>query len=250
MESSNGNQFISIITPTYKEAGNLRHLIPMISKVMEEESLSYEIIIVDDNSADGTEEIISGLSGEVLPLRVIVRRNERDLSSAVVEGFRQAKGDILVCMDADWSHPPHCIPALISELNKPDVDFVIGSRFVPGAVIDEKWGIMRRLASKIAMVTAMPLTRAKDPLSGFFALDKKTFQESEELVPIGFKIGLELIVKCNCTHISEVPIHFANRKFETSKFSFREQIKYMRHITRLYYYKSRRFFGLAGARTQ
>jgi dolichol-phosphate mannosyltransferase len=136
-------------------------------------------------------------------------------------------------MDADLSHPPGKIPELVAALHEPDVDFVIGSRYVPGASTDETWGWFRWLNSKVATLLARPFTTSSDPMAGFFALRRTTFDAAAPLDPIGYKIGLELIVKCGCEHVREVPIHFADRKLGESKLTFREQINYLRHLRRL-----------------
>lgn len=236
---------ISIIVPTYKEAANIRHLVERISEVMTPTGRNYEIVIVDDNSRDGTDSIMAELVKKGFPARLVTRVSERGLSSAVIEGFHQARGDILICMDADLSHPPEVIPKLFQSIEADGTDFVIGSRYVPGAGTDESWGLFRWLNSKVATLLARPFTSAKDPMSGFFAIQKNVFSRAEKLNPIGYKIALELIVKCRCRTISEIPIHFANRKFGESKLSLREQINYIKHLKRLADFKYGWFSHLA-----
>jgi dolichol-phosphate mannosyltransferase len=233
-------ELVSIIVPTYKEAPNLRPLAKGIREVMRSKPYQYEIIVVDDDSKDGTDKIIDELVSEGNPVRLITRQGQRDLSTAVIEGFRQAHGEILVCMDADLSHPPEAIPRLIEQLYQSEVDFVIGSRYVEGGTTDENWGPLRWLNSKLATLLARPFTLIKDPMSGFFAIRRSVFKSAGSLNPIGYKIGLELIVKCGCKEIREIPIHFAMRKFGQSKLNFGEQLNYLRHIYRLLNYK---YFG-------
>src|SRR5580765_2147847 len=96
---------ISIVVPTYREAENLRILVTRIAGAMDAANLSYEILIVDDNSGDGTEAIAQELA-RAHPLRLIVRTKDRDLSLSALEGLRQARGEYLLVMDADLSHPP------------------------------------------------------------------------------------------------------------------------------------------------
>ena len=200
---------------------------------MSEAHLKVEVIIVDDHSKDGIEEVVERFATESYPVRLIVRVGERGLSSAVMRGFNESKGEILVCMDADLSHPPEAIPQLLKCFSDPAVDFAIGSRYVPGASTDEDWGLFRWLNSKVATMLARPFTSAKDPMSGFLAIPRPIFERAARLNPIGYKIGLELIVKCNCKKIREVPIHFADRKFGESKLRLREQINYLKHLKRL-----------------
>lgn len=224
---------VSIVVPTYREAENLPELFERIAAAVKPAGLAYEVVVVDDNSRDGTEEEARKAVAAGHPVNLIVRTQERGLSSAVVAGFRAARGDILLCMDADLSHPPERIPDLVRELREDRADFVIGSRYVPGAGTDENWGLFRWLNSRIATLLARPFTRARDPMAGFFALRRRSFEEAAALNPVGYKIGLELLVKCGCRRVAEVPIHFADRKRGTSKLSLREQLNYIKHLKRL-----------------
>lgn len=224
---------LSVIVPTFCEADNLPELAERLFSSVSQEPYDTELIIVDDNSPDETRMICQALH-ERFPVRLIVRTNERGLSSAVIEGINNASGEIMVVMDADLSHPPEAVPELVAALENPITDFVIGSRYVRGGSTDEDWGILRNVNSRLATWLATPLTRAADPMAGFFGLRRETFEAAEQLNPIGYKIGLELMVKCRCQRIVEVPIHFANRKCGTSKLNFREQLNYIRHLARLY----------------
>jgi len=233
---------VSIVVPTYREAENIRTLATRIAAAMSPTGRPYETILVDDDSRDGTDQLVADLLREGLPLRLIVRVGERGLSSAVIRGFREAQGHILVCMDADLSHPPEALPRLIAALDDPSVDFVIGSRHVEGGSTDENWGLLRHLYSGAAALMARPFTRAKDPMAGYFALPRRVFQRADALNPIGYKIGLELMVKCDCAHVREIPIHFADRKFGRSKLNLKEQLRYVNHLCRLGRYKLARRF--------
>src|SRR5206468_4514805 len=102
---------------------------------------------------------------------------------------------------------------------------------------DAQWGLFRWLNSKVATLLARPFTSAKDPMAGFFALRRSTLEAGTDLNPIGYKIGLELIVKCGCRRIAEVPIHFADRQVGQSKLSFKEQLRYLQHLRRLFIYR-------------
>lgn len=245
---------VSIVIPAYREAENLPVIIPRLSEALSGANLAAEIIVVDDYSGDGTAEVCRDLAQQY-PVRLETRQTERGLSSAVLHGLRRARGDVLIVMDADLSHPPEKVPELVEALDDADVDFVIGSRYVRGAGTDEDWGLARWLNSKVATWMARPFTRAADPMAGFFALRRTSFHsadETQELNPIGYKIGLELIVKCGCKNVREVPIHFSNRLHGKSKLSFREQLNYVRHLGRLAEYKLRHLpkllkFGLVGA---
>jgi dolichol-phosphate mannosyltransferase len=229
------NGLVSIVVPTYREAANLPHLISAISATMRKANLDFEILIIDDDSGDGSEQCVTEMRHH--QAQIIVRKNIRGLSSAVIAGFRQSSGEFLVCMDADLSHPPDRIPALIEALHAPRCDFVIGSRHAAGGSTAEDWGLGRRLNSWVATQFARPLTRVKDPMAGFFALRRETFERSAPLSPIGYKIGLELLVKCGCKDIREVPIRFIDRKYGETKLNLRERVNYVRHIKRLLDFK-------------
>lgn len=245
---------VSIVIPAYREAENLPVIIPRLNEALSCAGLAAEIIVVDDYSGDGTTEVCGELSQQY-PVRLETRHRERGLSSAVLHGLRAARGDVLIVMDADLSHPPEKVPELVEALDEADVDFVIGSRYVRGGGTDEDWGVARWLNSKVATWMARPFTRAADPMAGFFALRRTSFHRADDchdLNPIGYKIGLELIVKCGCQRVQEVPIHFSNRLHGKSKLSLREQLNYVRHLGRLAEYKLRHLpkllkFGFVGA---
>ena len=231
---------ISIIVPTYKEAPNLELLVTKIADVMKDEEKGCEIVIVDDNSCDGTTEIIQDLSEKGMPVKIVTRMEERGLSSAVVRGFENARGNILICMDGDLSHPPERIPDMVNFLRNEKTEFVIGSRYIKGGSTDEGWGPFRWLNSKAATLLARFFVKVKDPMSGFFGLRREIFERAERLNPIGYKIGLELMVKCSCENIEEIPIHFSNRKFGKSKLSFKVQLRYIKHLICLANFKFRK----------
>ncbi len=228
---------ISIVVPTYKEAENVGILTRRIHKTMTEYNISYEIIFVDDDSRDGIDKIVSNLSAEGLNVRLILRKNERGLSTAVLRGFSEAEGDILVCMDADLSHPPESIQEMVNKILKDNAEFVIGSRYVNGGSTDYKWTIYRRINSKIATLIAKPFTTLTDPMSGFFAISESVYRRGKGFNPIGYKIALELIVRCRCNNVFEVPIHFSERQYGKSKLTLKEQLNYLVHIKRLIGYK-------------
>jgi len=225
---------ISIDIPTYKEVLNVRPLTERIDKEMKSAGFpNFEIVLVDDNSNDGTEERVAELQKEGFPIRVVVRRNERGLSSAVVKGFTEAKYDIFVVMDADLQHDPKFIPSIIKPIIDGKADFVMGSRNVGGGKVED-WPLVRRIISWGATSLAKPLTTSTDPMSGFFSLHRKTFNQGKGLNPMGYKIGLELIVRCNCKKVAEVPITFRDREHGESKLTMKQNLLYLRQLLGLY----------------
>ncbi|HTO05948.1 MAG TPA: glycosyltransferase family 2 protein [Myxococcota bacterium] len=225
---------VSVVVPTYREVLNLPLLIGRLGAVRSSAGLDIELLVMDDDSRDGS---VEAVEGSRLPwARIVVRRENRGLSPAVVDGLRLAKNDVLVVMDADLSHPPEKLPEMIAAL-RAGRDFVIGSRYVPGASTDDEWGLARWVNSRVATLLARPLTAAKDPMSGFFAFRRADLARARELSPVGYKIGLELIVKCGFRDVGEVPIHFADRELGESKLTLKEQLLYLKHLRRLYNFK-------------
>jgi dolichol-phosphate mannosyltransferase len=225
--------YTSIVIPTFREAENLGMLVPRVFECLADAAISGELIIVDDDSGDGTADLCDRLRRRYR-VRLLTRKSERGLSTAVIHGMNHARGEVIVVMDADLSHPPEKIPELLHELASQHADFVIGSRYVKGGQVDQHWGLFRWLNSAVATALARPLTSAKDPMAGFFAIRRATFEAAAPLDPIGYKIGLELIVKCRCKQVVEVPIEFRDRVRGESKLSLRQQIDYLRHLKRLY----------------
>jgi dolichol-phosphate mannosyltransferase len=227
---------VSVVVPTYCEADNLPLLVPRVAQALASAGVAGEILIVDDNSPDHTLEVCKQLERHY-PVRLLVRRHERGLSGAVLAGIRQAAGELVLVMDADLSHPPEKVPELVAALEEKGVDFVIGSRYVEGASTEENWGLFRWLNSRVATWLARPLTSVRDPMAGFFAFRKTILQKAAPLDPVGYKIGLELLVKCGCREPREIAIAFKDRLHGTSKLSFKEQINYLRHLKRLFEYR-------------
>lgn len=227
---------VSVIVPTLNEARNLPVLVPQVVQALR--AFSFEILILDDQSADDTATVCAELATR-FPLRLISRTPKNGLSGAVLDGMRHATGDILVVMDADLQHPPASLPDLIRPLLDNRADFVLGSRYVAGGTTREGWTLFRRLNSKVATALARPIAgKTHDPMSGFFALRRDTFKRARHLTPLGYKIALELMCKCDIPRerILEVPINFGTRHAGQSKLSVRQQFKYLEHLSRLYDY--------------
>jgi dolichol-phosphate mannosyltransferase len=240
---------LTVVVPTYREAESLPLLLPRLLATIHQMGVPAEVLIMDDQSNDGSSEFVRSYGAD--EVRFVVREGKRGLSPAVIDGFRLARGKYLVCLDADLSHPPETIPAMIEKLASGS-DFVIGSRYVSGGSTEADWGLFRQLNSLVATWMARPLTSVKDPMSGFIALTREKFNQAKELNPVGYKIGLELLVKCACRHVAEVPIHFANRVAGESKLSLKEQLRYIKHLRRLLVFRYPNWsyilqFGFVGA---
>lgn len=227
---------LSIIVPTFREAENIPELTRQIDIAVKPD-YDYEIIIVDDNSRDGIEKKVDELKN-AYPVKLKIRFDEKGLSSAVISGFDMVTGDIIVVMDADLSHPPERITALADKIANENYEFVIGSRFVEGGSSDH-FSLYRKTNALISKLIARPFTSVKDPMAGFFAFPAKLLEKKVPLNPLGFKIGLELIVKLSPQRVTEVPIQFQERLYGESKLTFRQQILYLVHIWRLFRFKYR-----------
>ena len=225
---------ITIVVPTYKEAENLHLLVDRVAWVRDASGLDIDLLIMDDDSRDGSVEIIA--SRPEAWVQIVVRTSDRGLSQAVLDGLQRARGEILVCMDADLSHPPNALPQMVAKLQA-GADFVLGSRYVAGGSTADDWGLLRWLNSRVATLLARPLTTVRDPMAGFFALRRSALENGRDFNPVGYKIGLELMVKCGCERVVEIPIHFENRRFGTSKLTLKQQLLYLRHVRRLYVFK-------------
>ena len=232
---TSGHIDVSVVVPTYREAENLPLLADRIFQATAAANIAAELIVVDDDSQDGTEARCGELASRH-NIRLITRKGERGLATAVIEGFRQARGRLLLCMDADLSHPPEAIPELVRALSD-GAEFAIGSRYLTRGGIEKGWGVYRRLNSTIATLLARPLTAVSDPLGGYFAVPRDVFSRAGELSPLGYKIALEVLVRSRPRKIHEVPIYFQDRKYGQSKLSLRVQLQYLRHLRRLYLFK-------------
>jgi len=174
---------LSLIVPTYNERESLPILAERVHQALD--GCQYELIVVDDDSPDGTAELAENLSHKY-PIRVICRKGERGLATAVVGGFSHASGQVLGVIDADLQHPPEMLPKLLREIDN-GADVAVGSRYIPGGGM-EGWSFTRRFMSKIATMTARTfvpsIRKVKDPMSGFF-LFKREVIDGVDLKPVG-----------------------------------------------------------------
>ncbi len=231
---------LSIIVPTYKEALNIPALCERIHGALDKSSYDYEVIIVDDDSGDGIDSAVDKLKTEY-PVKIHIRKGERGLASAVIKGFEIAEGSVFMVMDADLSHPPEKIPEVAAPVFSGEADFSIGSRFVPGGDADH-FNLFRKMNAQVSKLLARPFTRVNDPMAGFFAFKASILNDAAPLDPVGFKIGLEVIVKASPQNVVEVPIKFMERLHGESKLSLKEQVNYLRHLLKLIRFKYEAYY--------
>ncbi len=224
---------ISIIVPTYKERENIPKLFDKIFKIFKTHNIDGEIIIVDDDSQDGTIEVVNKYKKNN-QVKMIIRKQEKGLASACIEGFKSAKGDILIVMDADLQHPPEKIPDLIKAI-KDGADISIGSRYVEGGSLGE-FGISRRIVSKgassLANLFFSEIKEIKDKESGFFAFRKKVIK-GVRLKPKGYKILLEILVLGEYNRVEEIGYKFGERTAGRSKLGLKIIFSYISHLISL-----------------
>lgn len=223
---------VSVVLPTYNERESIGLLSPRLASALA--PFSAEVIVVDDASPDGTAERVESLPPAGL-YRVVRRSGRLGLASAVLEGVAQARGRVVVVMDADGSHPPELIPSLVAPVLSGGCQFAIASRNVPGGGSPGLTGL-RRAISFVASLLARPLTRVRDPMSGFFAFDR-TILDGHRLQPVGYKIALEILVRCRPEPVREVPYRFESRLAGESKLNGNEMRSYLRHLARLYWWR-------------
>ena len=240
---------ISVVVPTFREAANLPRLAERLQVALDDAGIAWELVLADDDSDDDTPAVAAALA-QRLPVRLLTRREPpRDLSLSVLHGLEQSRYDRIVVMDADLSHPPEAIPALLAALDR-NRAMAVGSRYMSGGAFDRTWGLWRFLNSRLATVLTGPLTDCSDPLSGFFAVDRRALPDLATLRPTGYKIGLELMVR-GALAPAEIPIAFHDRRLGASKMNWRQQLRYLRHLARLYRHRfggpfRAVFFGLVG----
>jgi dolichol-phosphate mannosyltransferase len=228
---------VSVIIPTFNESQNILKMLKSVSTSLPE-GLAAEIIVVDDNSPDGTAEIAKrealSIGNGQIQIKVINRPSKLGLSSAILAGVQTSNGEIVVVMDADFSHPPETIPHMIGELKKGDCEIVIASRYVSGGSVSG-WPIRRKIMSRGATKIAQYGLGigVNDPMSGFFAF-KRWIVDDVEFDAIGYKMLLEILVKAKGVRIREIPYTFTNRRIGASKVDVNVVYDYLRAVLRLY----------------
>ena len=229
-----------MVVPTYNERDRLEELVTSVFHAADARGLALEMVIVDDNSPDGTGAIADDLSKR-FQLKVVHRAGKLGLGTAVVEGFAAASADVVGVMDADFSHPPALVPDLYDAFVKTQADVVVGSRYIPGGSTPD-WPLRRRLLSRAACLLARGLSPVRDAASGFFLIRRELARETQ-IKAGGFKICLELVVRGRAARLVEVPYRFDDRELGTSKMSTREAAGYLLQLRDLYWLR------LTGPRT-
>jgi len=226
---------ISVVIPTYNEAAVIEEMLRRAAASLRRPGQGFELIVVDDSSADGTAELAESLSAE-LPVRVLRRPGRLGLATAVLDGWGIARGSILGAMDADLQHPPEVLSSLAEAMREDDVDIAVASRYIEGGGT-ARWSWLRRLMSKGATHLAacvLPLTLAdvSDPMSGMFFVRASAIS-GVRFNPLGYKILLEVLAKAKSRAYVEVPYVFEQRGRGGSKLGARQYLEFLLHLARL-----------------
>jgi dolichol-phosphate mannosyltransferase len=233
---------VSVVIPTYNEAGGIEQLISALTDVFAKANISGEIVVVDDNSPDGTGALVDSLAARY-PVRCVHRAGKLGLASAVIDGWATCSSQVLGVMDADFSHDPKIVPAMVDAIRSGECELAIGSRYIAGGGITN-WPWRRRVTSRVAIMLAMPLTSVRDITSGYLFC-KRSVIDGVTLDPIGFKIGLEVIMKGKYRKAKEVPYVFTDRRHGSSKLNSGEIFNYLKQLGKIYAGAGRRSRGPA-----
>lgn len=235
---------LSVVIPTYNETLNIR---PLVTRLAESypHPADLEILIVDDESPGSAEtaQIVRQLQAESFPVRIHQRfkkDGERGLSSAVLLGFSLAKHPNVLCMDADLQHEPEAVYPVAQPVLENSADFTVGSRYCGGdAGLGFDWAIHRKIISSVATLLASGVSRSTDPMSGFFCTKKTVVDTARKngATAIGWKVGLEIMVRGQAQRVKDVGIVFRERVAGESKLTMKQNIEYLRQLGGLYWWR-------------
>ena len=225
---------LALVVPALHEAANLGPLLSRVLQALECCPIAWEVIVVDDDSRDGTEEIVAAIARQNARVRLLVRRGQRGLAGAILHGWRHTDATILGAMDADGQHPPEVLPELLAAIGR-GRDAAIASRYAKGA--RRANNPVRRLMSLAAILAALPLQpmspRVLDPLSGFF-LVRRPSVENILFQTTGFKLLLEILVCGRIVAVEEIPLRFGRRQSGQSKLNLAVARDYLAMLARMY----------------
>ena len=232
--SSHNPASLSIVVPTYNERERLGVLVDAIFSAYAAAGLDAELIIVDDNSPDGTGALADELA-QRHRITVVHRAGKLGLGTAVVEGFAAASAPVVGVIDADMSHPPRLLPRMLAAMNESAADVVVASRYIPGGGT-RNWPVSRLVMSRLACVLAAGLTPVRDATSGYFLI-RRDLARNVRIEAGGFKICLELLVRGRPASVLEVPYVFENRTAGESKMNLKEATGYLDQLRALRRFK-------------
>lgn len=224
---------ISIVIPTYNEKKNIEVLLPQIFKLLKRD---VEVIIVDDNSTDGTRDSVKKLMKK-FDVRTIERDKKMGIGSAYKDGFKAARGDIVFEMDADLSHDPKHLKSFVEKINE-GYDVVIGSRYVKGG--KRKDPIQRKIFPMIGnfLFKSLMKSQIRDTTSGYRAYRRDVLKKVDlNNLPNDFSFQAAILFKLilKKARVTEVPIDFKERKYGETKYNFKELFSNVKLLLTLFY---------------
>lgn len=234
--SSDKSIKVSVVLPTYNEKGNIIGLLTQLVTTLEGMSVSnFELLVIDDNSNDGTPQAVEGFIKEDDRVKLTVRREERGLATAVRKGIELSRGDVIVLMDTDFNHDPKDVRRLIEPIG--GFDIVVGSRYTKGGFMESSW--IRHYLSYLfnLFIRSYLGLKTTDNLSGFMAM-KRTILSGldKDLVFSGFgEFHVRLIywIFLKGYRVLEVPTVYYKRNYGRSKFNYvRNLIRYTWFVLR------------------
>jgi dolichol-phosphate mannosyltransferase len=225
---------LALVVPTYNERERLPELVREIFEAYDAAGIAGELVIVDDNSPDGTGRAADELAAK-FPIRVVHRAGKLGLGTAVIDGFEAAEAEVVGVIDADLSHPPRLVPQMFAAMRQHHADIVIASRYIQGGGT-ANWELSRVLMSRFACLLARGLTPVKDATSGFFLI-RRELARGVTISAGGFKICLELLIRAQPKVVVELPYVFTGRTAGESKMNMKEALGYLRQLRDLRAYR-------------
>jgi dolichol-phosphate mannosyltransferase len=228
--------YFSLVVPTFNESENIENIVSILSALLDEAiGSNYELIIVDDNSPDGTWQRAQALMSHYPHLKVMRREHERGLSTAVIRGWQAARGQVLGVIDGDMQHPPESLLQLLTAIQQ-GADLAVASRHVEGGGVSN-WSATRRFLSRGAQMLGLMILpnvvgRVSDPMSGYFLVRRSSIA-GVYLSPVGYKILLEVLGRGNVDRVAEVGYVFQERLEGESKVTWKQYVDYITHLLKL-----------------
>lgn len=227
---------LGMVIPTLNEAGNISSVITRLRNALQPVGIEYELVVVDDDSTDGTAEVVRELAAADTRVRILVRKAQRGLAGAVIYAWKHTDATLLGVIDADLQHPPEILPQLLHAIEQGH-DVAIASRYASrnhDSVAD--WSRIRHFISRFTTALTAPLQRkglrVKDPMSGYFVVRRECIQ-GLDFQPQGFKILLEILVKGRMRSVAEIPYRFGLRYAGSSKADLKVAVDYLALLGKL-----------------
>ena len=235
LASSPGTCALALAVPTLREAGTIGAVLDRVRKTLDPLGISYQVIVVDDDSNDGTEAIVRAISDKDPRVQLRIRTGQRGLGGAVHDAWKQSDAEVLGVIDADLQHPPELLVQLWRKIQEGQ-DVVIASRYAASGDTSE-WHPVRRWLSRVTTFLTWfvqkPSIRVRDPLSGFF-LVRRSCVADLSVKKQGFKILLEILVRGRISSVAEVPFFFGTRHSGASKADLRTGFEFLHLLGRLW----------------